>query len=81
MLLPIDGADAGDVVLRADALGEEPVADLPGEHGRVVLLVLGDGVDHVGRRHFGLGPAYHSGLEVAGLVKPENKNTDAYFYF
>ena len=71
---PVDWADAGNVVLWADALRQEPVPDFPGEHGGVVLLVLGDGVNHVGCRHFGLGPAYHSGLEVAGLVKPENKN-------
>ena len=71
LCLPIDGADAGDVVLRADALGEEPVADLPGEHGRVVLLVPRDGVHDARRRHLRLRAADHPRLEVARLVEPE----------
>ena len=70
LCLPIDGADAGDVVLRADALGEEPVADLPGEHGRVVLLVPRDGVHDARRRHLRLRAADHARLEVARLVEP-----------
>ena len=73
LYLPIDGADAGDVVLRADALGEEPVADLPGEHGRVVLLVPRDGVHDARRRHLRLRAADHARLEVARLVEPETK--------
>ena len=68
LYLPIDGADAGDVVLRADALGEEPVADLPGEHGRVLPLVLRDGVHHVRRGHLGLAAADHPGAEGPGFV-------------
>ena len=72
--MPVDGADAGDVVLRADSLREQPVPDLPGEHGRVVLLVARDGVHDARRRHLRLGPADHARLEVARLVKPVTGN-------
>ena len=71
--LPVDGADAGYVVLRADALREEPVPDLPGEHGRVVLLVVRDGVHDARRRHLRLGAADHARLEVARLVEPAKR--------
>ena len=59
--------------MRADAFSQEPISNLPGEHGGVVLLVLGDGVHHHGRRHFGLGAADDARLEVAGFVEPEHK--------
>jgi hypothetical protein len=65
---PVDGADAGHVVLRADALGQQPVADLPREHGGVLTLVVGDGVDDGRRRHFGFASSYDAGLEAARLV-------------
>ena len=71
--LPVDGADTGDVVLGADALREEPVPDLPGEHGRVVLLVPRDGVNDAWRRHLRLRAADHPRLEVARLVEPESE--------
>lgn len=74
--LPVDGGDAGDRVVVADALGQEPVADLPGEHGGVLPLVLGDLIHHFGRRHFGLGAADHAGLDAAGLVVPAAPSTD-----
>ena len=68
--LPVDGADAGHVVLRAHALGEQSVADLPGEHGRVVLLVARDRLHDAWRRHLRFGAADHARLEVARLVEP-----------
>ena len=74
--LPVDGADAGDVVLRAYALREQSVADLPGEHGRVVLLVARDGLHDARRRHLWLGAADHARLEVARLVEPETKRRE-----
>jgi len=42
---------AGDVVGGADVLGEQSIADLPGEDGRTLSLVVRDTTDHVGRRH------------------------------
>ena len=68
---PVNGADWGRVVLAAHTLREEPVPDLPGEHGWVVLLVLGDGVHDVRGGHLGLAPADHAGLEVASFVEPK----------
>ncbi len=57
---PVDGADAGDVVAGADPLREEPVTDLPGEHGRVFLFVHRDGVHHVRGGHLRFGAADHA---------------------
>ena len=73
VFLPVNGTDAGNVFLIADALGKEPVAYLPGEHGRVLALVVGDGVDDVGRGYFRFAPANHARLETARLVIPKEK--------
>lgn len=54
----------------AYAFGEQPVAYLPGEHGGILALVVGDGVDDVGRGHLGLASANHASLEAARLVVP-----------
>ena len=65
---PVDAGHAGHAVLVTDPLRQQSVADLPGEHGGVLLLVFTDGV-HYGRRgHLGLAAAYDSRLEVASLV-------------
>ena len=66
--MPVDGADAGDVVLRADPLRKEPVPDLPGEHGRILLLVLADGVHHWRCGHLGLAASDYTSLVVTSLV-------------
>lgn len=73
MYSPVDGADAGHVVLRADALGQQPVADLPRKHGGVFPLVVGDGVDDGRRRHLGFAASYDAGLEAARLVISANR--------
>jgi hypothetical protein len=67
---PVDTGNAGNVLLVADALREQPVPDLPGEHGGVLLLVLADSVHHRGCGHLGLAPADDARLEVPGLVIP-----------
>lgn len=64
------GTHAGDVVVRADALGEKPVPDLPGEDRGALALVVRDLGDHVRRRHPGLGAADGPGLDGARLVVP-----------
>ena len=80
MDLPIDGGDAGHVFLVADALGQESVANFPGEHGGILALVIGNGVDHVGRGHFGFAAANHARLETPRFVIPSRpiENTNYY---
>ena len=65
---PVDAGDAGHILLAAHALGEEPVPDLPGEHGRVLLLVLADGVHHRRCGHLGLAASDYTSLVVTSLV-------------
>ena len=67
---PVDGRDAGHCVVVTDALRQEPVPDLPGEHSRILSLVFSNLVHNFGCCHFGLGAADHSGLDAAGLVVP-----------
>ena len=73
MQLPVNGADTGYVLLIADALSKKSVAYLPGEHGGILALVVGDGVHHVGRGYFRFAPANHARLETARLVIPKEK--------
>ena len=67
---PVYAGHTWYILLAADPLGEQSVSDLPGEHRRVLLLVLADRVHHVGGRHLGLAAPYHTRLEVARLVEP-----------
>ena len=64
----IDRRDTWNTVLITDTLRQQPVPDLPGEHGGVLLLVLADGIHNVGGCHLGFASPYHSRLEVARLV-------------
>ena len=61
---------AWDVVVVGDSLREEPVADLPGEDGGALPLVVGDLGDHRGRRHARLGAADRARLDRPSLVVP-----------
>lgn len=72
-LLPVDAGHAGHVLLVADPLGQKSIADLPGEHCRILLLVLADGVHHGWGRHLGLAAPDHARLEVARLVVAAQK--------
>ena len=67
---PVYAGHTWYILLAADPLSEESVSDLPGEHRRVLLLVLADRVHHVGGRHLRLAAPYHTRLEVARLVEP-----------
>ncbi len=69
---PIDAGDAGNVVLTADALGQESVADFPREHGRVLPLVPGDHVDHLRRGDLRLAAADDARLVAPRLVEPDD---------
>ena len=73
---PVDRADGGNIVLVADALLEEPISDLPGEYAGVLLLVVLDLRDHVGRGHFRLAPTDHTGLNGASFVVPEKSSEE-----
>ncbi len=64
----VDAGDTRHALLVADPFRQQPVPDLPGEHGGVLLLVLADGVHHVGCGHLGLAPANHTRFEVPSLV-------------
>lgn len=64
------GTHAGDVVIGTDALGEQPVPNLPGEDGGTLSLVLCDLVDHVGGSHAGLRTPYGPRFYGPRLVVP-----------
>lgn len=72
---PIDGGDGWHVVLRANALSQQPVPDLPREHRRVVPLIIGDRIDDRWRCHLRFRASYDASLEAASLVIPENRQT------
>lgn len=67
---PVDGRDTGHCIVVADALSQEPVSDLPGEHSRVLSFVFSNLVHDFGRCHFGLGATDDSGLDAASLIVP-----------
>ena len=61
---------ARDVVVVSDALGEEPVPDLPGEDGGALALIVRD-LGHDGRRrHARLGAANRARLDRSSLIVP-----------
>ena len=70
---PVDAGDAGHAVLVADPLRQQPVSDLPGEHGGVLLLVFTDGINYRRRGHLGFAAAYNSGFIVSGFIIPAVK--------
>lgn len=59
---------AGDVVVGADPLRQEPVADLPGEDRRTLPLVLRDLGDHLRSGDPRLAAAYRSRSYGASLI-------------
>ena len=65
---PVDGTDARHVLLCAHVIGEQTIADLPREHGRVVALVVADCLNDVRCRHLRFGTSNHARFYGAGLV-------------
>ena len=65
---PVYAGHTWYILLAADPLSEESVSDLPGEHRRVLLLVLADSVHHMWGGHLRLAPPDHPRLEVARLI-------------
>ena len=48
---PVNRADGRDAVDAADVFGKKTVANLPGEHGRILGLVANDGLHNKRRGH------------------------------
>lgn len=63
-----DGAHRRHVVLVADAVGQQPVSDLPRKDTRVALLVVPDVLDHVGGSDTGFAAPDGPGQDGACLV-------------
>lgn len=79
--VPVYGTDGGYVVLIADAIGEQPVPYLPGEHGRILLLVVGDRVYYLWCRHLRLAATDHAGFDGTRLVVPKNRKKKILNFF
>ena len=81
-LSPIYAGNTRNVLLATDPLRQQPVPDLPGEHGGVLLLVFTDGVNYGRSRHLGLTAAYDSGFVISRLIitakKIENFNSNKF---
>ena len=75
--IPVNRRDTRNVLLVAHGVRQQPIADLPGKHRRVLALIFADGVDHARRRHFGLAAADHARLDRARLVVPTTTRTRA----
>ena len=71
--LPVNAGDTRNILLVADSLRQQPVSDLPGEHGGVLLLVFTDGINYRRRGHLGFAAAYNSGFIVSGFIIPAVK--------
>lgn len=67
---PVDGGDAGHGVVVADALRQQPVPDLPREHGGVVSLIVRYFIHHFRCGHLRFGATDHSGLYTASFIVP-----------
>lgn len=65
---PIDRRHTGHVLLRADALAQQPVPDLPREHSRILALVVGNRIDHRRRRDFRFAAPDDARFEAARFV-------------
>ena len=59
---------AGDVLLVADALGQQTIPNLPGEDGRTLALILSNAGHHVTRGYPGLAPPNGPRSDGTGLV-------------
>lgn len=69
--VPVDGADAGHAVVVTHSLQQQPVSDLPGEHGGVGVFQMQDSLYNSGSGHFGLRASNHSWYDASCLIVPE----------
>lgn len=72
---PVYGGDAGDRVVVTDALRQQPVPDLPREHGGILSLIIRYFIHHFRRGHFGFGSSDNSRFNAARLIIPEETRT------
>lgn len=68
--VPVDGADAGHTFTVTHSLQQQPVSDLPSEHGGVGVFQMQDHLHNSGRGHFGLGASNHSRSDASCLIVP-----------
>lgn len=68
--VPVDGADAGHTVLVTDSIQQQPVSDLPGEHGGVGVFQIQDGLHNSGSGHFGLRASDHAWSDASCIIVP-----------
>lgn len=71
IILPIYGRYAGHIILRANAFCQQPIPYLPGEHRRVLPLVVGDRVNDWRRRDLWLRAAYDASLKATSFIISE----------
>lgn len=69
--LPVDGRNTRYIILRADALGKETIANLPRKHCWVFTLVIRNGIHYKWSGHFRFTSSYHTCFEAPRLVIPE----------
>lgn len=67
---PVDGADAGQTFVATHSLQQQPVSDLPGEHGGVDVFQMQDRLHNSRCGNFGLGSSNHSWANASCLVVP-----------
>lgn len=66
--LPVNGWDAGNSVIVADALCQKSVSDLPGKHGWVLSLVVCYFFHNLWRGYFGFRPTNYPWFDAASLI-------------
>lgn len=66
--LPVNRRDAGDGVVVADALCQQPVPDLPGKHCWVLSFVVCDFFHHFRGGHFRFRPTDHSRFDASRFI-------------
>ena len=59
--------------MSAYAFAEKPVSNFPGKHGGVILLVLCNRINNMGRGYFGFAATDHTGFVIASLIEPAKK--------
>lgn len=71
---PVNGAHAGHRVAVTHSLRQQPVSDLPGEHGGILPFVICDFVDDFRGGHLRLGAADDTRFDAARLVVTGRKD-------
>ena len=71
--LPVNGANTRHIIMSAYAFAEKPVSNFPGKHGGVILLVLCNRINNMGRGYFGFAATDHTGFVIASLIEPAKK--------